>query len=602
MKKIFLISFLLIGLSINAQYFQHWYGDDPTNLSHGINTRINAPGHLLTGRTSITQAGNPGGVSVAWADENGTAATFFNNVYSFSNGGQALGYSYGKSFEFLGGGGFGTIAFNDATGTTPSIIYLQLDINGNVVNTYEYTINAVGTNSWTLQNITAITTALNTDFVYVTGTAYQNNQIPTDNDIYILKINVLTGAVAWFHITDIPHFPGGQSIDVPFDIVESPYQPASVPEVLVVGAHEQFNVAPSQLGQQAFLLRVNANTGAAIGNVQRYRQISTQNIGYVWTSIKISENTKSAIFPGLIIGGYSIHPTTGTQMSAIRTDLTGTTVDWAFDYDYSITNHTEVSWDIIERENTTGFFEYYLGGSAYDGITSKAVVLKLDEFGIPVPNGEFTYNVFGDDQCFHLDQFNNFPGTFGTLDGLSVYGTAIDPNNFGTRMFLTKAYFNGVVDCGEAFDDPSYTSGAENYGSALPTVYNSTVNVVQIQTFVRQSVERPICPSQTTLPGGSNARIAPEEPEGEDESKISPNPLNAGTYYAGLEVEVDEPTAVTVSIYDMLGRSYFSHNFNLTKGKNNLTLDISKANMAAGMYSIRVQGKNYNKTIMLMVK
>ena len=72
--------------------------------------------------------------------------------------------------------------------------------------------------------------------------------------------------------------------------------------------------------------------------------------------------------------------------------------------------------------------------------------------------------------------------------------------------------------------------------------------------------------------------------------------------YANVEIDIEQPTTAQVSVYDMLGRTYYSQTFTLVKGKNNLVLDISDINMAQGMYTVKVQGDNLNKNIVWLMK
>ena len=52
----------------------------------------------------------------------------------------------------------------------------------------------------------------------------------------------------------------------------------------------------------------------------------------------------------------------------------------------------------------------------------------------------------------------------------------------------------------------------------------------------------------------------------------------------------------------MLGRNYYTGEHTLVKGSNQLPIDISNTNMAAGMYTIQISGSDISKNILLMVK
>ncbi len=103
-----------------------------------------------------------------------------------------------------------------------------------------------------------------------------------------------------------------------------------------------------------------------------------------------------------------------------------------------------------------------------------------------------------------------------------------------------------------------------------------------------------------TSTGG--AMVGQQNPNEDKTAIVSPNPLGQGADEVTVEIESETTVNAKVYIYDMLGRTYYSEDFTLVKGSNQLPLDISKANMAQGMYSVKITGENLNKNIMLLVK
>lgn len=103
-----------------------------------------------------------------------------------------------------------------------------------------------------------------------------------------------------------------------------------------------------------------------------------------------------------------------------------------------------------------------------------------------------------------------------------------------------------------------------------------------------------------TSTGG--AMVGQQNPNEDKTAIVSPNPLGQGAAEVTVEIESETTVNAKVYIYDMLGRTYYSGDFTLVKGSNQLPLDISKANMAQGMYNIKISGENLNKNIMLLVK
>lgn len=94
----------------------------------------------------------------------------------------------------------------------------------------------------------------------------------------------------------------------------------------------------------------------------------------------------------------------------------------------------------------------------------------------------------------------------------------------------------------------------------------------------------------------------PNEENQDKTAVVSPNPMPEFTKQAIIEVEAENSTPVVVTLYDMLGRSYFNQSYNLIKGVNQLSLDLNKASLSAGTYTIKVIGESYNKSIIVLVK
>ncbi len=566
MRKFILIAFTFINLGVSAQYFQHEYGGAQSQLSFGMNTQIHPPGHVLVGNNSSSGAND---LVVTYTDPFGTP--YFNNIYP------SVGGMSSQIVETPNG--FGVI------GTGTDVFYMPISLTGTPGPISSYpTVGAAG-----VIFATAATTSASGNDIYITGTAYN-----TGGGIimFIIKIDT-NGNLIWSNIYDVIGPYSGPSFDRPFDIIESPYTPTGATEVIVVGGIVDNNggASPNMLG---YLMRVNANTGTMIGPWPVVFYAGTNEKSYL-TSIEVA-NSPSLGGAGFILSGADDN-TGKNDFWVMKTDPIGS-IQWSNTYDYGLMpGYAGISYAAIERQNTSGNYEYYATGFVGDPNkvnVEDVVVQKIDDMGNPFPQGEFTYfGLNGTDA--EIDQFNGTP-----YDGLSIFcSRSISPGS--SEMYLVKAYFNGRSGCNETFSDPDPNSGPDIYGEGNAILSGSFGFTPLPPPGIIPTSNNQVCYS-TTLPDGNNARVAPEEPEGENEVTISPNPFSAGTHYAGLEVEVNEPTAVTVSIYDVLGRSYYTHSFNLVKGKNNLTLDISKANMATGMYSIRVQGKTYNKTIMLMVK
>ena len=586
MKKLLLTAAVLVTCFVaNAQYFQHVYGV-PVNetLTSGINTTASGDGYFMASSNSGFAFGTAS-ISATFADVAGNipGGPYFTNEYMVvSNAGNPLQTQDPQVFEYNNGSGFGIIGrYTDPTMANPNtgIYFLQLDPSGNVLNSFDYTVNPNGGSFWDVIKVSAIAESASGKEIYITGWLQPNF---AQVNSFVLKVDASSGAIIWGYVYDVIN-PSFSSKDLFNDIVESPYGA----EVIVVGQTYDGTTTSDGL-----FMRINSNTGAAFPVVNLHGTATSWD---AFNAITVA-NSPSAGGPGFAIGGTS--NTNGTNdFWFTLVDPTGTFITSTL-HDYSINpGANDNCEDIIERKNTAGKFEYYMAGSTFKGAFGKydVLVIKTDAKGNGVANGEFTYGSAGNDFGKSLDQYN---GT--NNDGLSVFGTYDDNIIGGSDMYLVRAYFNGASGCNEKFNTPTPKNGPKLY---------LRYDVKDIAKFKDDKFswkqtgakEKTLC-FAWSITGGNNARVAPEEPKGDKEAKISPNPIAQGIQYASFEVEVETPTTAQVAIYDMLGRSYYTQTFTLVKGNNSLMLDISNANMAPGMYTVKIQGDNLNKNIVWLVK
>ncbi len=588
MKKLFLIVFALTSIGANAQYFQHLYGsvDEERDIS-GVNTFIQPQGHLMASNNINNQLGTSN-LIVTYTDIDGRilGAPNFNNEYVITSpiSGNAVSISSAKVFELENGSGFGVVGlYRDNLLPQPGIFYLQLDPMGNALTIYDYTPNS-GIIAWySLLNVGAVSKSPGTDDLYITGGTESS---AAANFLYALKINTMTGTILWSSFYDIvqPNSPKKESAA---DIIESPYMPLGQTEVIIVGSG--YDVTSTSI--DGFLIRLNANTGIPmVGWANYYGTTATSE---KFSSIDIASSTAGGS-DGFIIGGTAA----GGDFWLIKVDPTGSTI-WSHVYDNSLLpGNSDECHDVKERLNTSGNYEYYACGTTGNiSGSSDIMVIKTDDLGNGVANGEFTYNsgIGVVDMGYALDQYN---GT--GADGLSIYGISFNGSIGLADQYLIKAYFNGKSGCNESFSTPNAQLGADWYSETTLDYFDNFSVSTMLSTQGSVS-DFNLCYRRRII-GGSNALVAPDEPKGDKEAKVSPNPIAQGTQYAALEVEIEQPTTAQVSVYDMLGRSYYAQTFTLVKGKNNLMLDISNINMAQGMYTVKIQGENLNKNIVLLVK
>lgn len=582
MKKLSTLAVLfLCVLATQAQYFEHLYGRPMDEvLGDGKNT-TNTVGHILVGQGtgfSLPMAQ----ISVTHTDI--TGFPIFNHEYEIYNtAGDAVYTNTPKVFEFPNGSGdFGIVGmlsdppFTTSPPTT-GVFYFTVDASGNPLNVYEYRINPTGS-TFEVIDVAAVALSSSGNEAYITGTAQVSF---TEAYTFIIKIDINSGGLIWSWVYDVSNS-ANQNRDMAADIIESPYSS----DVVIVG-----HTYETGLSEDAYLFTVDAGSGSVTGTVQLYGGGSSWDY---FSSIEIANQVG-----GFIIGGYTAPSSSSPYDSwMMLVDPAGVPF-WDYTYDYSqIPGTDDRCYDVIERLNTSGQYEYYGAGTAYVGVfgTSDALVIKVDANGNGV--GEYTYGDANFQNCYKIDQMN---GT--AADGLSLFGAGdfslapISPSD----LFLIKTYFNGETPCHFSSSTPNPVPSPA-YANPNPTAVQLTDFFDNVLTMNYGKIsDKQQCYSRSLI-SGSNASIAPNEPKGDKQAIISPNPMQQGATQAIVELSAETVTTVSINIYDMLGRNYYTGEHTLVKGSNHLPIDISNTNMAAGMYTVKVTSTNISKNILLMVK
>ncbi len=588
MKKLLLIALALTGLTVNAQYFHHIYGTtDGEKLSSGLNTTTLGLGHFLVGHAGQN------GLAVSRTDVNGdvTGAPYFNGWYQISSSvtGTIVDVAESKCFEMDNGAGFGIVGqFTDPSMGTPNtgVFYLQLDPMGNVVNIFTYLPG--GGVAFNVRNVSSVAESVMSggNEVYVTGSTADASG--TRLDAFAMKLDVNSGGLIWSAVYDI-NLTSGSGLTSSWDIIESPY----ANEVVLAGGIREpvFGSRPD-----GFTLRLDANSGNPVANVDLYGTAANTDEFY---SISVAASTAGG-GDGFVLGGRSdFNGSIDAWVTKVDQNLVTL---WTSVFDYNAIPGVEnVCHDVIERLNTSGVYEYYAAGYVRGGLFGSydIVVEKMDDNGVGVSLGEFTYGDARVDYGVAIDQYD---GT--GSDGISVFGFregATPPIiNGNYDMYLVKAYFNGETPCNQKLVDSWDLPGPKIYNNAGVGIVDNINPDVQFNWNIAGAHDRTICFSPF-LSSGSNARVAPTE-TGDKQAVVSPNPIQAGSNVVEVTIETEIATTAQVAIYDVLGREYYNGAISLAKGTNTMPIDISKANMSAGTYSVRINYNNTNKTILLMVK
>lgn len=587
MKNLLLTALVLIGVTTKAQYFQHVYGtSDFEELRSGVNTFAQPQGHFMAGVTQDPLSFQYSLIAT-YTDVNGTPN--FNNEYQITDPitGVVSNVHWTRVFEMNNGNGFGVVGVHRdptaGTATPSKLFYLQLDPNGNVMNIFDYT-PLPGAFIWDVNIVGNVTESATGNEIYITGGVQANAPLV---HVFAMKLDVMSGAIIWSNIYDIPH---GSPIsrEVGMDIIENPYNPLGQPEAMIVGfAHG------SGASNDGFVIRVDANTGVL--NLPWAVMYGTASSNDAFYSITVA-NSGAGGNQGFVIGGES-NVNGNNDAWLIKVDPSGWGTIWSNLYDYSFNpGSNENCRDVIERFSPiSGQYQYFMTGSTDNGFFGgeDVLVIKTDDLGNGL--GEFTYGGANADRGAALDQYDNT-----AADGLSTFATG-DLGALGsTDFYLIKSYYDGNSGCNEYLSMPNVSTGPGLYWEYYITDFNGFTPGAPLCSSSSVS-DVQLC-YNTTIPGASNARMAPAEPKGDKEAVVLPNPMGQGSPVAFVELEADMPATVEVAIYDMLGKQYYNGSHTLVKGNNQLPLDISNANMATGMYTVKVTGASIAQNILLIVK
>lgn len=612
MKKIYLLALVLIGFNAKAQYFQHLYGSGNTweMLTDGNNAYSGGnAGHFLIG---------PGGSSFPGDFTINAQRTDMDGLFSNP---QTFNYQYYltditnppampaffsadhiRTVEFSNGNGYAVAgSYLSGGATSMGIFYTHINPTGNVVTSAGYFQNLWGVTHTNVSVQEIVESVSNPGDLYITG--YLTVAGTGNNRVFVIKIDQ-NGTLLWGATYDMTNNYSTDS-DMSHDIVESSNynSTCSCHEVMVVGEHIDKTTAASL--PDAFFLRLNSNTGVPTQQVDFYGTAGSRD---VFTSIIQADNTNiDANGNGFAIAGFSDINGSGIDAWFMALDYSGAIVwDELYDYNHPLGNvGNDYAMDLIERLNSSSNYEYYLAGYTDQGFFGfdDMLVIKTDANGNAVTGGQFTYGEVDLDRAMRIDQLNGY-GT--DNDGLAIYGytSYISPYSLGGYdHMLVKAYFNGVSACQYDMRNANQISGSATHTTAWTGEYwpNSFYDFPFLVDYYQNLQDNQICYA-TQNADGSNARVAPVAPKGDKEAVVSPNPMAQGSQLAIVEIESNGPATVQVEVFDMLGKLYAAGNYTLAKGKNQLPVDLSSANMAAGMYTVKVTGTAINQNILLIVK
>ncbi|CAN5868323.1 hypothetical protein BH11BAC7_BH11BAC7_13180 [soil metagenome] len=573
MKKFRLLVFAtLVAGSAGAQYFQHTYGSQRKEvLESGVNTNVISPqGHLMTGYTDLL---GPNALVITRTNLNGRMGaplpTFNNRYQIFENA--MLVDAKGRSIVHstaLGGriSVWGDHVSGAAGGTVSTkFFYALVTPNGGPAGIWSYALPFPIVEAEATGMCNSITNPVNMFVCGFVRLVAGGQRYPV-----VMCINGANGAIVWSNV-----YRCGNIDWIATDVIESPF----APEVALSGHF----IRPGAPSSGCFFRVANA-TGAFIPSIIEYGTPFTPNGGGL-NAIDIANNPG----PGFVLGGFYNNPANGTDDSwAINVNATGFVVNFSTLVDYTMPGNNDYGNDVIERLNTTGVYEYYLGGYVANGVFGGEddVVYKLDFNGIPAnPGAQFTYGGPGNERAIQLAQYNGFGVN---NNGLSVYGNTV--NSWAapgaSDFYFVKSYFNGVTRCNyDLRDVPSMV------GPGIIEWWNATMPYSLMQSTLTMNVgsmqDFEICWAPLMAPPGDNTRLAAS-------TEISqpgyfPNPVSRENGIVTVTFGRETVAGVAqVELWNSLGQICWTKQISVADGQSGMQVELGNE-LQGGMYHLIVR-------------
>lgn len=585
---------LCLASSASAQYFQHLYGTPRReHLESGVNSAMPPmQGHIMTGFTSVSGMND---LMVTQTDLDGrfTGPLNFNNLYQLKDPNPVD--SKGRrvvQFPTQQIGIWGDYSYQ-AGGVSTMFFYTVLNPNGTPTPTLmSYTIPGVYEVQAT--SMCLGTSAVTNGQVFVCGwVRFTPGGIRSP---IIMCLNAGNGAINWAWQYQIANAPNGTDW-APMDLVESPYPNGNTggTDLALTGEFVQPTALAALSG---CYFTVDVLTGANTSSIISY---GTQFANGAFNAIEISSNGFGCP-PGFVLGGRFFNNGVANFDSWIlKIDPTGFAIGFSVLQDY--TNSCDnFSNDVIERVNTTGAFEYYLGGYASKGVFggNDDVVFKLDFSGAAVPIGQFTYGGPGNEQVEQLDQYN-FVGP--NSDGLSMYGNT-DGGSWSflgaSDFYFVKSYFNGLTACNYDVRDFKTSTGpgiVEWWQPYQPNTLNQ--NPLNMNFSPVQDAE--ICWTNFD-PNGNNNRMAQTVEQQILEPGYFPNPVARDNAVINVTFEnVVAQGEAEMELRNALGQLVWKKQATLADGQTQLEVDLGDG-LNSGMYQLMIRQNGTVNNYRIVVK
>jgi len=516
--------FILVSFVLGAQpYAHHLYSHAGSNLNTGLRTSINSNGFLMIG-SQIPTALKPINFSIDKTDVGGVLSgpNFIQRQYQIIYSPSCNSQTIQPTNAIVTGietniPGSPSAWYALAGAFDQSIFFATIDQSGNPIVGVEYPFPFTASSS---KPIITESSATANEY-YIVGTVGTNT-------VYALKVDA-TGTILWSRFFEDSNL----GLFETYDVVESPY----ASEILIIG---HVTVNPYGRASDGFILRLDNATGNSLsfntyggpgGSCDSFEAIAIAN---------------SALGGQGFVPCGSMDPFSSLgQIWVVKLDPLGNYI-WSTEVTPSTDPGARITHDIIERQNSSGSYEYYV---VFSRNPSGMGVLKFDDAGSPFPGGvnnEFVY-----------DQGSSSPNSIshvniagGPDEGIHVYGT---DNSGAGDHYLVEAYFSGESVCNETLTTMNSSAGPQTFISPALNQFGtlSSCNSFMLISGIYDDYPVSSVCWNSSIPGGSNARNIPASLNKNSNYScpfsVSPNPASS---HLKITFALSDAASVKVDIYN----------------------------------------------------
>lgn len=575
MKKLLSVLCVLALGTVQAQYFQRLNGSPAYDeLVDGTNVTLGGQGHLILGSTQVV-----GGLDLILTRTNldgviGAAPTFNRNYRLTTSTNAVLNTVPCKVLQIPNGRIVVVGTYYSPTAVVPQGIFTAVLTQAGAVISVRGWQAITPSVSGTCFATSACNALPNSNVIYICG--YTDAATPGNGGRpIIMAINGSTNVLVWGLIHDfVPPFPASKLLAS--DIIASPYQPAGVAEVFIVGTH--YDGAGNDAG---FTYRVNAANGNPVGAATLFD--SGRNDEFVAVSLATGAGGGTNGF--FITGNTNVNG--DWDAVAFKTTPDGSGAAWINIIDYS-TGGDNFGTDVIQRLNTSNQWTYYLSGTVTAGSQggSDMVVFYLDDNGLA--QREFTYGTTNSERSVEISSFSGLLAG----DGITVYGNMPTSSDAGQEYYV-KAYYNGVSGCNEGFAIPNTNAYPL---SRVQSTISRTGSVSSVNLLMPILAPVPTITQlcfNLTIAGGSNARTA-EQTEHAVSSELYPNPVSVSSPLINLNLNSATEQQIEIRITDMLGREVLNQQIVIAEGESLQQLQLPSG-LSSGIYNLSISGNGVSE-------